>query len=275
MAVAGFRRGCADGQRGASGLRAAMSGNPFEVRQCDSLAGIQKMGAASVDAIVTDPPYCAGSVSESSRSSAKGQGIRSENIARFGWFTGDNMGTAGLVWMLRAMAFEAVRVVKPEGSMVVFCDWRMLASVQPAIESAGVRFQNLIVWDKGHAGLGLGFRAQHELAMHFTFGTPKYHCQSHGNVITSNRVGAKYREHQTQKPVDLMRPIVRTVAPEGGLVLDPFCGSGTTGVAARLEGRRFLGFERDAGHVATSIERMEKVEDPLRQGGLFSKGAQR
>jgi hypothetical protein len=62
--------------------------------------------------------------------------------------------------------------------------------------------------------------------------------------------------HPTVKPVALMRWLVRLVTPPGGLVLDPFCGSGSTGVAALSEGFRFLGFELDEESVATSRRRI-------------------
>jgi DNA modification methylase len=247
-----------------------------DVIRADALTVLRSMETASVDAIVTDPPYCAGAVSEAQRTRAAGQGLRSENIRRFGWFTGDNMGTAGLVWLLREMAFEATRVVRPTGSVVVFCDWRMLSALQPAIESAGLRYQNLVVWDKGSMGLGLGFRAQHELAMrfgvtdpehpdpeafgmHFTLGDPEYHDKGTGNVLRAGRVRADDREHQTQKPVELMRQIVRVVCPPGGCVVDPFCGSGSTGVAAVLEGREFFGADRDPEHVETARRRIAEA----------------
>lgn len=211
---------------------------------------------SSVDAIVTDPPYCSGSVGESQRTSAKGQGLRSETISRFGWFVGDNMGTAGLVWLLRAMATEALRVVKPTGSVVVFCDWRMVASIQPAIESAGLRFQGLVVWDKGHMGLGRGFRCQHELVLHFTMGSPEYHDLATGNVIKTKRVPALEKEHQTQKPVELMERIIRVVCPPGGSVLDPFMGSGTTGIAAVNCGANFFGCELGAENFEIARHRL-------------------
>jgi DNA modification methylase len=51
--------------------------------------------------------------------------------------------------------------------------------------------------------------------------------------------------HPTVKPIELMRWLVRLASPPRGLVLDPFCGSGSTGIAARLEGRLFLGIERE------------------------------
>ncbi len=182
--------------------------------------------------------------------------MRSENLSRFGWFLGDNMGTAGLVFLLRAMAFEAVRVMKPTGSLLVFCDWRMLPNLAPAIESAGLRFQNVIVWDKEVMGLGTGFRAQHELVMHFTNGAPGYHHKGTSNVLRAKRVHAKAREHQTQKPTDLMRQLVAVVAPPGGVVLDPFMGSGSTGVAAIEHGCDFIGCERSPEYVAIARARI-------------------
>lgn len=220
-----------------------------------------------VDAVITDPPYCSGSVSEAGRTAAKGQGLRSENLARFGWFVGDNMGTAGLVFLLRSMAFHALDILNPEGSMLVFCDWRMVPNLAPAIESSGMRFQNLVVWDKGQMGLGMGFRAQHEHILHFTAGSPKYHDLGTPNVIRADRISASEREHQTQKPVDLLRRIARVVCPPGGVVLDPFMGSGSMGVACCDQGMQFIGIERDAQHFDTACERLTNA---LRQERLFA-----
>jgi DNA modification methylase len=72
--------------------------------------------------------------------------------------------------------------------------------------------------------------------------------------------------HPTVKPLELMRWLVRLVCPEGGLVLDPFCGSGTTGAAALIEGRRFCGIELEPEYMRIAAARIEhwasKREDP-------------
>ena len=62
--------------------------------------------------------------------------------------------------------------------------------------------------------------------------------------------------HPTVKPIDLMRWLVRLVTPPGGTVLDPFAGSGTTGIAAALEGFDFIGIEREAGYVEIAEARI-------------------
>lgn len=225
-----------------------------------------------IDALVTDPPYCSGAVSEAGRTAAKGQGLRSENIAKLGWFVGDNMGTAGLVALLRSVAYRAGRIMNPEGSALFFCDWRMVPNLAPAIESAGLRYQNMVCWDKGMMGLGLGFRAQHEIILHYTFGSPKYHDLGTSNVLKVSRVSAADREHQTQKPVELMRQLVRVVSAPDGVVLDPFMGSGSTGLAAIAEGRRFIGIERDPVNFEVACRRLREMtgEDA---GPLFGAAA--
>lgn len=218
-----------------------------------------------VDALITDPPYCSGAFTETARRTAHGQGLRSANMVA--WFYGDNMGTAGLMFLLRTMAFRAVDILSPEGSLLIFTDWRMVPNIAPAIESVGLRYQNMICWDKGSIGLGTGFRPQHEIILQFTTGTPKYHDCSTGNIVRAKRVSTTEREHQAQKPIELMRKLIRVVTPPGGIVLDPFCGSGSTGVAALDEGRRFIGIDRDPRHIATAAARLREAQS---QADMFA-----
>jgi site-specific DNA-methyltransferase (adenine-specific) len=214
----------------------------WEVRQGDGLDVLRSLERGSVSAIVTDPPYCSGGNQEAAKRAAPVQGLRGKDE----WFTSDNMTTPGLVWLLRAMAFEAERVLVPGGSLVCFCDWRMWANLAPAMESGGLRLANMVVWDKGNAGMGTGFRPTHELAIHLSNGAGDFHAKTGSNVLRFSRVHHTEKDHPTEKPVDLMRALVRVVAPRDGLVLDPFCGSGSTGLACVREGRRFLGIERES-----------------------------
>lgn len=141
--------------------------------------------------------------------------------------------------------------------MTAFTDWRMVGHLAPAIEAARFRYQNLVVWNKGNAGLGTGFRAQHELAMHFAKGTAQYYSFDFGNVITTSRVHSSEREHQTEKPVELISTIAEVVSPLGGTILDPFMGSGTTGVACVKLGRRFIGIEIEPRYFDIACRRIE------------------
>lgn len=242
----------------------------WDVIEGDCLQVISGMEDESIDAIVTDPPYCSGAISESQRARIKGQGLRSGNLRKFGWFIGDNMGTSGLVWLLRSVACEARRVLKGTGSFLFFCDWRMLTSLQPAIESSGLRFQNLLVWDKGSMGLGSGFRCQHEIVLHFTNGSPEYHDFGTANVLHCSRISSEDRLHQTQKPIDLLTKIVRVVTPIGGLVLDPFCGSSSVGISCVQNGYRFVGIEHDPKYVEISRDRLRACMSLFPQSHDFS-----
>lgn len=211
-----------------------------------------------VDALITDPPYCSGAATEAGRGAATHQGLRSETIrsGRFSWFGSDNMTTAGLCELLRAMCVRAP--IPDTGSILAFCDWRMVTMLAPAMESAGYRLRNLLVWDKGHFGTGTGFRPQHELILHLTRRAPKFYSASVGNVIRCARVG-RDRDHPTQKPIDLIGELAEVVCPKDGIVLDPFMGSGSTGIAAVLSGRGFVGIECDKGHFDIACRRIREA----------------
>jgi len=213
----------------------------------DALEWLREAPLASrADALITDPPYASGGFSEAGRKAAGGQGLRSSTRRDRGWFSGDNMGTAGIAWLLRSMVVAARPLLKPTASILIFCDWRQVVNLAPAIESAGVRYQNLVVWDKGSPALGRGFRAQHELIMHFTCrARAKYYDTGAGNVLTVKRPSSTTRRHPTEKPIDLLADLIRVVTPHRGLIIDPFAGSGTVLAAARAMGRRAVGIEND------------------------------
>lgn len=76
----------------------------------------------------------------------------------------------------------------------------------------------------------------------------------------------RHNFHPTVKPIELMRWLVRLASPSGGLVLDPFAGSGSTGVACLAEGRRFLGIERNAGYARIARARLTHHEQQRSSG---------
>ena len=231
----------------------------------DCLEFLKTLEPGSVDAVVTDPPYCSGGATEASRSQATHQGLRSETIreGRSSWFEGDNMTTNGLLWLLRSVAVESLKALRDGGSILMFCDWRMAFAIGPAVESAGLRMRNLVVWDKGNPGLGNGFRPQHELILHFTRRSAEFHAVNVGNVIQSSRVHSTQKDHACEKPVELMRKLISVVAPEGGTVLDPFMGSATTGEACLDLGVNFIGCEADPKYFAIAKRRIDEASCTL------------
>jgi site-specific DNA-methyltransferase (adenine-specific) len=83
------------------------------------------------------------------------------------------------------------------------------------------------------------------------------------NGVRYDRTTMQRNNHPTVKPTDLMRYLCRLVTPPGGVVLDPFTGSGSTGKAAVLEGFRFIGIEREAEYVEIARARIQAAILPL------------
>ena len=222
---------------------------------------MRSMEVGSADCVFIDPPYSSGGVLESQKQSAGKQGVRSdsESAARFKWFEGNNMTTAGISYLLREIAIEADRVLKPGSSFLVFCDWRILISFVPAIESAGLHYKNIIVWDKINMGLGNGFRHQHELIVHFTKGKQgNYYSKKAGNVISCKRQKKADKIHDSEKPIKLLIEVLNVVTKPGDLVVDCFAGSGSLGEACLISGRRFYGADKSEHHGGNAIARLEK-----------------
>lgn len=249
---------------------------PAVVVRGDAVAVLSAVPEASVDLVLTDPPYCSGGFTETERTSSDCQGLRSEAIrdGRFEWFGGDNMTTAGVCDLMRRVAVAADRAVKPEGSFICFCDWRLFEHLSPAMQSAGWRLRNLLVWNKGSIGLGTGFRPQHELLIHLTRLSPRFYAHDLGNVLDAKRVRSQERDHPTEKPVSLLRDLIRVASPPGGIVLDPFCGSGSTLRAALSLGRLAVGGDKAAGYVDVSAERLDLGARPASLFGAPDDDAQ-
>jgi site-specific DNA-methyltransferase (adenine-specific) len=131
-----------------------------------------------------------------------------------------------------------------------------------AVQIGGVTWRGLVAWDKGRCARAPRkgyFRHQCEYILWGTKGAvlKSTHDGPFDGCIQATVLQAdKY--HLTGKPTALMRELVRPVVP-GGIVLDPFAGSGSTGVAAILSGRRFLGIEREAEYVRIAAERLERA----------------
>ena len=217
----------------------------------DAVEELAKLLPGSVDAVITDPPYASGGFTEAAKSQASKMGVRGGE-----WFQGDNLTSTGIGFLLRAVALVALPALRGSGHLLFFTDWRMVPVMTPAVESAGVRYTCLLVWDKRFPGLGTGFRPQHELIMHFTAGTPEYYALDGRNVLTAGRVNSTARRHPTEKPVALLEELIRVTVPPGGVVVDPFAGSGTTGIAALNIGRQAILIERSRGFCDVAERRM-------------------
>lgn len=213
----------------------------------------------SIDAVITDPPYSSGTRHEASKSS-------SGAMQRAGRFSErpidlDQMTTTGFVWLLRAVAFRCYGMLVDGGSFLSFIDWRQWPNLVGAIETTNLRVQGMVVWDKGHFGLGNGFRSQHELICHAAKGVPTIYDKGIGNVLSFAR--EQTLDHPSPKPPELLSRLIRCVTPPTGIVLDPFMGAGPTLRAAKDTGRRVIGIELDEGYCEIAARRLSQEILPL------------
>ena len=225
----------------------------------DALTLLPQFGTL-VDAVICDPPYNSGGRTNAER---RAQGARDKYVAGdaqhdLADFDGDSRDQRGYTHWLGLVLAEAYRLTRPGGSLLVFTDWAQLPATSVALLAAGWTWRGIIPWRKPISRpVRNGFRRECEYVLWGSRGDPLRHAPTIylPGWLEGSQPRGKDRVHITQKPVDVMRQLVR-IAPEGGTVLDPFAGSGTTGVAALAEGRHFIGIEQSAANVTTAEERL-------------------
>ena len=171
-----------------------------------------------------------------------------------------------------AKVFRHLATASADGAIQFLCiDWRHVGEVLAAGKSAYTELKNLCVWAKTNGGMGSLYRSQHELIFVFKAGKAPHinnvELGKHGRYRTNiwsypgiNSFGkdrdAELALHPTVKPVKLVADAILDCSKRGGIVLDPFLGSGTTLIAAEKTGRRGYGIELDPRYCDVIVRRM-------------------
>ncbi|MCL1123316.1 DNA-methyltransferase [Shewanella surugensis] len=211
----------------------------------DSLQILRDLPSSSVDAVITDPPYASGAASSSAKKASTGSKYTTKGaINPFLDFEGDCRDQRSLLQWSSLWLAECYRVAKPNAHLLCFIDWRNYPVFADAIQVGGWIWRGGLVWDKKNARPRKdGFSQQCEFVLWATKGSvkvgdnPLYH---NGVYQCHPHKGGRF--HQTSKPVDVMEWLCNVV-PKNGTVLDPFMGSGSTGVACNNLGLDFIGIE--------------------------------
>jgi site-specific DNA-methyltransferase (adenine-specific) len=185
----------------------------------DSLVVLPHLPAASVDLVLTDPPYVVNYRSRDGRSIA-----------------GDSEST----WIAQAFR-QLFRILRPNCFCISFYGWNLADVFMSAWRKAGFKPVGHIVWVKRYASGQRFLRYQHESAYLLAKGRPRPRHFPLKDVLRWEYTGNVL--HPTQKPVSALRPLIGAFSRQGDLVLDPFAGSGSTLVAAAELRRRYLGIE--------------------------------
>jgi site-specific DNA-methyltransferase (adenine-specific) len=233
----------------------------------DALAVLRELPDASVDAVITDPPYSSGGMMRGDRQmpteqkytgwSQNPDGSSRKPTTSFAGFSGDTRDQRGyLVWSSMWMT-ECQRVLRPGGTFAVFTDWRQLPTTTDAVQAGGLVWRAVAVWDKGVGRPVKGrFRNHVEYVVWATNGPHSDPQEVYPpTVLRHSSPTSARRVHLTEKPVGLCEELL-TLTPAGCVVLDPFMGSGTTGVAAVKTGRAFISVEMNEHYSGIALDRI-------------------
>ena len=198
----------------------------------DCIDMMKTMPPGVVDLVVTDPPYLVNYRSRDNR------GILNDR---------DD------AWMKPAFA-EIHRVLKPDSFMVSFYGWPRIEQFMSVWKQSGFRPVGHLVWPKSYASSSRYVRYMHEQAFLLAKGNPPVPTRLLDDIQKWHYSGNAF--HPTQKSVRVIQPLIEHFSNKNDLVLDPFCGSGTTAVAARDAGRRYLAIEKHREYFQIAAQRL-------------------
>jgi site-specific DNA-methyltransferase (adenine-specific) len=249
----------------------ASRGGDFVLYKGDSVELLPQLGIdGDVRAVFADPPYFlsnGGTTCHAGKRTSVNKGKWDELV------TVNEMHAFNTSWL------EACRaVMDPDASIWVSGTRHVIFSVGFAMQQVGYKLLNEITWEKPNPPPNLSCR-------YFTHSTETVLWASHGKKakhtfhykLMKHVAGGKqmksvwkfsspakkekrFGKHPTQKPVALLERIVLASTDEGDLVVDPFCGSGTTGIAAAAHGRRFVGIDLDEQFLEIAKQRYQAGE---------------
>lgn len=251
-----------------SRIKAFYTTDEAELFLGDSFKILQKMKPETIDMIFADPPYFL------SNDGITCKGGRMVSVNKGEWDKGD--GLKAKHEFNRKWLRLCKRVLKTDGTIWISGTLHNIYSIGMALEQEGYKIINNITWQKTNPPPNLACRCfthstetilwakkDDKKARHF-FNYDKMKELNGGKQMKDVWVGGLTRpsekkegKHPTQKPEYLLERIMLSSTKAGELVLDPFCGSGTTGVAALRYGRRFIGIDNEADYLDITRRRLE------------------
>lgn len=237
------------------------------VTHCITFLASLKEGTA--DVVFADPPYFA-----SGKKSTTAKGGKRAKIRHGSWDAPIGGPEAELDFHRRWLA-QARRVMKPAATVWVCGNYKSIGPALFALEVSGFRLLNMVVWNKPNAAPNLGCRQlthSSEFIAWASLGPKARHyfdykwAKHHGGgkqlrdvwtiPVRLTPADVEHGRHPTHKPLALVLPAIHLSAPIGGLVVDPFCGSGVAGVAALARGCRYVACDADSDHAALAARRL-------------------
>ncbi len=202
---------------------------PHKLSKLDALEWLKSLEDDSVDLVITDPPYESLEKHRKIGTTTRLKNSKSSSNEWFPIFKNERF---------EELFTEIYRVMKNNSHFYLFCDQETMFVAKPIAESVGFKFWKPVIWDKMKIGMGYHYRARYEMILFFEKGKRKLNNLSIPDIIQEPRI---FKGYPTEKPVNVSKILIEQSSIEGQLIIDPFCGSGSVGVAAAEMGRIFWG----------------------------------
>jgi site-specific DNA-methyltransferase (adenine-specific) len=218
----------------------------FDLSTADAVTWLRRQPAESVDLLVTDPAY---ESLEKHRAIGTTTRLKHSKASSNDWFRVFPNERFGELFA------EVFRVLKPDTHFYLFCDAETMFVAKPEAERAGFKFWKPLVWDKKTIGMGYHYRARYEFILFFEKGKRRLNDLGIADIIVEPRI---HRGYPAEKPVKVSEVLINQSSQPGQIVADPFMGSGSVGVAAVKNGRRFLGTDLNPAAVRITADRLRE-----------------
>lgn len=238
----------------------------IELYNNDCIEAMKKIDDDIIDLIVTDPPYNLGNFMKNRDTNLSK--MRDNFFGSAGW---DDMEFADWEQSMDDFFKSAARVMKKGGSMIVFMAIIKVETIIRLAEKHGFYYKTTGIWHKTNPmprNMNLHFVNSTEAWVYFTYkkrtgtfnnGGAMFHDFIETSVTPNGE--RKYGKHPTQKPESLIQHFVEILSNPNDWVLDPFMGSGTTGVVAKHTDRNFIGVELDKNYYEMAKLRIEERQN--------------
>jgi site-specific DNA-methyltransferase (adenine-specific) len=226
----------------------------FLLSNLDAVDWMRSIPTGTIDLLVTDPPYESLEKHRAIGTTTRLKQSKASSNEWFAIFPNDRF---------PELFAEAFRILKRNAHFYLYCDPETMFVAKPLAEQAGFRFWKPIIWDKQRIGMGYHYRARYECILFFEKGKRKLNDLGVADILEAPRIVGGY---PAEKPPEVTEILVRQSTEPGELVVDPFMGSGSTGVAAVRNGRSFYGNDLCAEAVDITRARLVDHADPVTVG---------
>lgn len=209
--------------------------------QGDCMEVMKSIPNESIDLVVTDPPYL---ISYQSHWNSHNKPILGDNDYD----------------LIERAIKEMYRILKPNSAAYIFCSSKRIDYFMKCCLDAGFTIKNSIIWVKNNwtsGDLKVSYGQQYEIILLLNKGRRYFNGKRLSDVWFFDRVAFQHQYHPNEKPVKLLEQCILKHSDEGNIILDPFMGSGSTGIACMHTERRFLGIEKDMDYFLIAKQRID------------------